>query len=135
MKLKFSNLCPHIIGSVIVAVLLGSLFEGCAGSHEKHAQASSSESRMVTTQTHSTTIVTQNLFSAASSSQPMRLTPTGVTIEHAAAIPDSGTLQRLVDEAYAKFKDDKSGTNANYIPYLASVPSDLYGVAIATADG
>jgi glutaminase len=65
----------------------------------------------------------------------MRLTPTGVTIEHAAAIPDSGTLQRLVDEAYAKFKDDKSGTNANYIPYLASVPSDLYGVAIATADG
>jgi glutaminase len=53
----------------------------------------------------------------------------------ASAMPDAATLQRVVDEAYAKFKDDKSGKNADYIPYLASVPSNLFGVAIVTADG
>src|SRR5690242_16281539 len=49
--------------------------------------------------------------------------------------PASDNLQQLVDEAYAQFKNDKSGKNADYIPYLASVPSDLFGVAIVTADG
>jgi glutaminase len=49
-----------------------------------------------------------------------------------AAVPD---LQKVVDTAYAKFKDDNTGKNADYIPYLASVPSNLFGVVIVTADG
>jgi glutaminase len=49
--------------------------------------------------------------------------------------PSSETLKRAVDEAYLKFKDDKSGKNADYIPYLATVPSELFGVCIVTADG
>lgn len=44
-------------------------------------------------------------------------------------------LQLLVDEAYAKFKDVQDGRNADYIPALAKVPSHLFGVVIATADG
>ncbi len=44
-------------------------------------------------------------------------------------------LQGVVDEAYAKYKDLKDGKNADYIPILATVPSDLFGVAIATKDG
>src|ERR1041385_7039758 len=44
-------------------------------------------------------------------------------------------LQTVVDEAYAKFKDDTAGKNADYIPYLASVPSNLFAVVIVTADG
>ncbi len=48
---------------------------------------------------------------------------------------DAKTLQRVVDEAYEKFKDLKEGANANYIPILDTVPSDLYGVAIVTKDG
>jgi glutaminase len=47
----------------------------------------------------------------------------------------AANLQRLVDEAHAKFKDVKDGKNADYIPYLAKVPSDLFGVAVVTADG
>ena len=43
--------------------------------------------------------------------------------------------QRVVDEAYEKFKDLKDGANANYIPILDTVPSDLFGVVIATRDG
>jgi len=44
-------------------------------------------------------------------------------------------LQWLVDEAYALFKDDTSGANANYIKILDTVPSELFGVVIVTADG
>lgn len=44
-------------------------------------------------------------------------------------------LQQTVNEALAKFKDEAGGKNADYIPYLASVPSHLFGVAIATAEG
>jgi glutaminase len=52
-----------------------------------------------------------------------------------APAPATGDLQRLVNEAYAKFKGDTSGKNADYIPYLASVPSNLFAVVIVTADG
>ncbi len=44
-------------------------------------------------------------------------------------------LQRVADAAYAKFKDVKEGKNADYIPILATVPSDLFGIVIATRDG
>jgi glutaminase len=52
-----------------------------------------------------------------------------------AAEPTAKDFQRLVDEAYAKFKDVKEGANANYIPILDTVPSELFGIAIATRDG
>jgi glutaminase len=47
----------------------------------------------------------------------------------------SEDLQRLVTEAHAKFKNDEEGKNADYIPYLAGVPSHLYGVCLVTTDG
>lgn len=51
-------------------------------------------------------------------------------------VPQNGdALQKLVDEAHAKVKGDNSGKNADYIPYLASVPSNLCGVVIVTVDG
>lgn len=52
-----------------------------------------------------------------------------------ATTPSAADLQRVVDEAYAKFKDDHSGRNADYIPYLANVPSNLFAVVIVTTDG
>jgi len=44
-------------------------------------------------------------------------------------------LQKVVDDAYAKYKDHTEGKNADYIPILATVPSDLFGVVIVTRDG
>ena len=44
-------------------------------------------------------------------------------------------LQSVVDEAYTKYKDLKEGKNADYIPILTTVPSDLFGVVIVTRDG
>jgi glutaminase len=48
---------------------------------------------------------------------------------------DPATLKRLVQEAHNKFKDVKDGKPADYIPELAKVPADLFGVAIVTAKG
>jgi glutaminase len=44
-------------------------------------------------------------------------------------------FEAVVQEAYEKYKDVKDGKNADYIPILATVPSDLFAVAIATRDG
>jgi glutaminase len=45
------------------------------------------------------------------------------------------TIQAAVDAAHASCKAVKGGANASYIPYLANVPSSLFGVAVVTADG
>jgi hypothetical protein len=37
--------------------------------------------------------------------------------------------------AYAKYKGLKEGKNADYIPALAKVNPDLFGIAVVTADG
>jgi len=50
-------------------------------------------------------------------------------------LPSAQLLNRAVQDAYGKFKDLKDGANADYIPELAKVPSELFGVAIVTARG
>ena len=52
-----------------------------------------------------------------------------------AAPPTATRIQYLVDEAHAKYKGLKEGANANYIPILDTVPSELFAVVIATKDG
>lgn len=49
--------------------------------------------------------------------------------------PEINQLQAVVDAAYIKYKDLDEGANADYIPILATIPSDLFGVVIATKDG
>ncbi|POY35883.1 glutaminase [Solitalea longa] len=48
---------------------------------------------------------------------------------------DKNIIQKVMNEAYEKFKNDSRGKNADYIPYLAKVDSNLYGIAIVTPDG
>ena len=43
--------------------------------------------------------------------------------------------QAAVNAAYAKFKDLKEGKNADYIPALAKVNPNLFGIALITTDG
>ncbi len=52
-----------------------------------------------------------------------------------AAAPGTEPFQALVDDAHARFAGVMEGKNADYIPILATIPSELYGVAIATRDG
>ena len=48
--------------------------------------------------------------------------------------PTRAQVEAVVREAYEKFKNDTSGKNADYIPYLAQVDSKLFGIAIVTTD-
>ena len=92
-------------------------------------------------QTHQYSSTTTELVSLQPSTTASTTTYTATATEPAGAstavanLPSSETLQRLVDEAHQRFVNDNSGKNADYIPYLASVPSKLFGVAIVTADG
>lgn len=42
---------------------------------------------------------------------------------------------RAVDEAYESCRTMKGGRNAHYIPYLANVDPELFGISLCTADG
>jgi glutaminase len=44
-------------------------------------------------------------------------------------------IQAVLDQTYEKFKNLKEGKNADYIPALAKVDPNLFGIALVTADG
>src|SRR5215813_244732 len=53
----------------------------------------------------------------------------------APAAAPAAPFQDAVNAAYAKFKDTHEGKNADYIPALAKVDPNVYGVALITTDG
>jgi glutaminase len=57
----------------------------------------------------------------------------GLTMNPSAQAP--AEIQKAVDAAYAKFRTLKEGKNADYIPALAKVDPNLFGIAVVTADG
>jgi glutaminase len=50
-------------------------------------------------------------------------------------LPSNQAIEGALRAAYAEAKPIKEGKNADYIPYLAKVPSDLFAVAVVTVDG
>ena len=44
-------------------------------------------------------------------------------------------INKVLKDAYNKFKDDNGGKNADYIKELAIVDSKIFGISIVTADG
>ena len=48
---------------------------------------------------------------------------------------DTKQLNDVVNEAYEKIKGDDGGNNADYIPFLAQVPSKLFGISVCLPDG
>src|SRR6476619_185544 len=44
-------------------------------------------------------------------------------------------IRTAVNAAYEKYKDLKEGKNADYIPALAKVDPNLFGIAVVTTDG
>ena len=57
----------------------------------------------------------------------------------AAEAPQTGFtetgINAALQAAYAKYKDLKEGKNADYIPALAKVDPNIFGIALVTADG
>ncbi len=54
-------------------------------------------------------------------------------ISASAQTPDE--IQAALDAAYAKYKNLEEGANADYIPALAAVDPNIYGIALVTVDG
>ena len=50
-------------------------------------------------------------------------------------LPSPENVQKLVDEAYERFRSDTSGQNSQVYPALASVPSDLFGICVVGTNG
>ena len=48
---------------------------------------------------------------------------------------DKQTARAAVEAAYERCKNETGGKNADYIPYLAGVPSTLFGIAACLPDG
>ena len=44
-------------------------------------------------------------------------------------------VRDAVQHAFEQTKAVSGGKNADYIPYLANVPSDLFGIAVCLPDG
>jgi len=59
----------------------------------------------------------------------------GLAVAMPALRAQTTSPQQTIDAAYAKFKDLKEGKNADYIPALAKVDPNLFGIALVTADG
>lgn len=50
-------------------------------------------------------------------------------------IPSKEEILKVLTVAYDAYKGTTGGANASYIPYLAQVPSQLFGLAVVTAQG
>ena len=51
------------------------------------------------------------------------------------ALPGWESVDALVHEAHRRYADDRSGTVADYIPVLAEVDPELFGLAVIEVDG
>jgi glutaminase len=62
-----------------------------------------------------------------------------LTLSFLAAIPalaqSPAQIQAALDGAYAKYQNLKEGKNADYIPALAKVDPNIFGIALVTVDG
>jgi len=52
-----------------------------------------------------------------------------------ASVPSPDEIQGALDTAYAKYKNLTDGKNADYIPALAKVDPNVFGIALLTIDG
>src|SRR4051794_3053828 len=50
-------------------------------------------------------------------------------------LADPTAAEAAVKAAFEKYKDLKEGKNADYIPALAKVDPNLYGIVLVTVDG
>ncbi len=83
-------------------------------------------------------IATVMAFAVAVLAAPLAHAQTA-TAKAPAKAPAAGSMSASTDAAvkaaYAKFKDVKECKNADYIPALAKVDPNVYGVALVTVDG
>jgi len=75
------------------------------------------------------TIITRSVLGVALGVAVVSLSGNGLEAQSAADV------QKAVDAAYAKYRGLQEGKNADYIPALAKVDPNLFGIAVVTPDG
>jgi len=75
------------------------------------------------------TIITRSVLGVALGVAAVSLSGNGLGAQSAADV------QKAVDAAYAKYRGLQEGKNADYIPALAKVDPNLFGIAVVTPDG
>ena len=86
--------------------------------------------------THRTTVIRNTIAASAVVLISVLLfgqSPAG-SANRSAVAPRYDLVKSAVDEAYARFRSDTSGKNADYIPYLAQVDPKLFGIAVVATD-
>lgn len=58
-----------------------------------------------------------------------------VPLSGVAKVAKVNDIEALLAKAHSMYKDEKAGANADYIPALAKVDSELFGIALVTSDG
>jgi glutaminase len=76
----------------------------------------------------------QALMVTPAAAQPATAAPGAAAAKVSPVAPRKQQVQAIIDEAYAKFKGDTRGKNADYIPVLAKVNSNLFGIAVVSTD-
>ena len=71
---------------------------------------------------------------AGTLSQPRLGAADGAVALCSPVAPRAAQVRAAEDEAYAKFKNETSGKNADYIPILAKVDPKLFGIATVSTD-
>jgi glutaminase len=66
---------------------------------------------------------------------PVVAVAVAVGLTFSVSAQQGGNVQAAVDAAYAKFRNLQEGKNADYIPALAKVDPNIFGIAVVTADG
>lgn len=59
----------------------------------------------------------------------------GITDAYAQKRAKPVDYNAVINEAFNLFKNEKAGKNADYIPYLDKVNSDMYGIVLVTTEG
>jgi glutaminase len=66
---------------------------------------------------------------------PVAAVAVAVGLTFSVSAQQGGNIQAAVDAAYAKFRNLQEGKNADYIPALAKVDPNIFGIAVVTPDG
>ena len=71
------------------------------------------------------TMITSSFISLPLAAQSAKRSPVA---------PRKEQVQTIINEAYELYKNDTSGKNADYIPFLAQVDSKMFGVSVVSTD-
>lgn len=78
--------------------------------------------------------IAATLFGAAIVYTPLPAQAPKAQVQRSPVAPRAELVKATVNEAYDKFKSEKGGKNADYIPALAKVDSKLFGIAVVSTD-